>query len=107
MINVNEPIILPTESNRRERRKGPRRDSLARGKFPKQNSNSSRSEIKLATLKQQKLFYKKINYIQEHIKTIVHHGQVDFVPGMQGWVNVQKSINIIHYLNKLKRKKIT
>jgi hypothetical protein len=40
--------------------------------------------------------------IQEHIKMIVHHDQVGFISGMQGWFNIGKSINIIHYINKLK-----
>jgi hypothetical protein len=44
------------------------------------------------------------NQIQEHIKTIIHHDQVSFIPGMKGWFNIQKSINIIHYINKLKEK---
>ena len=42
------------------------------------------------------------NQIKEYIKTIIHHGQVGFIPVMQGWFNIWKSVNIIHYRNKLK-----
>ena len=44
------------------------------------------------------------NRIQEHIKEIIHHGQVGSIPGMQGFFNIHKSINIIHHINKLKDK---
>jgi hypothetical protein len=44
------------------------------------------------------------NQIQEHIKMINHHDQVDFIPGIQGLFNIWKSINIIHYINKVKDK---
>ena len=40
------------------------------------------------------------NRIQKYIKRIIHHGQVGLIPGMQGWYNIQKSINIIHHINK-------
>jgi hypothetical protein len=44
------------------------------------------------------------NPIQEHIKMIIHHDQVGLIPGMQEWFNIWKSINVIHYINKLKEK---
>ena len=44
------------------------------------------------------------NRIQQHMKRIIHHNQVGFIPGIQGFFNIHKSMSVMHHINKLKEK---
>ena len=46
------------------------------------------------------------NQIQQYIKRIIYHNQVGFIPVMQGWLNIHKSINVIHHINRLRNKNL-
>jgi hypothetical protein len=76
--------------------------------IPKPNKNVNRKEnyrsVFLMNIDVKILNKILANRIQQHVKKIVHHNKVSFIPGIEGWFNICKSINVIQHINRSKTK---
>ena len=76
--------------------------------IPKPNNDPKKKEnirpISLMNINEMSFNKILTNQIQEHIRTIINHDQIGFIPGMQEWFIIRNFINAIHYIHKLKEK---
>ena len=96
--NVNRPITR--EDIQSVIKNLPTNKSPGHDGFPGESYQTFKAELILLLLLNKIL----ANQIQKHIKRIIHHVQVGFILGVQGWFNICKSINVIHHIHKRKGK---